>query len=118
MPLHDDNDFLMKKMGPGNHALERWEGISNMKYFYACPEIPVNHQEIKEDRHRYWDCEQHLYQESRLVCLDTRKPGDKTVPKEKSDVSDRFQEWMLYPGTLKPTSESMIEDSSLATTVC
>jgi len=107
----------MKKMGSGNHVLERWEGISNMKYFYACPEIPVNHQEIKEDRHRYWDCEQHLYQESRLVCLDTRKPGDKTVPKEKSEVvSDRFKEWMLYPGTLKPTSESMIEDSSLAAT--
>ena len=107
----------MKKVVSGNYALERWEGLSNMKYFYACPDIPVNHQEIRLERHRYWDCEQHIYKESRLVFLDTRKPGDKTLPEEKPElVKERFEEWTVYPGQLKSTSASMIEDASLAVT--
>ena len=88
-----------------------------MKYFYACPEIPVDHDEVIRERFRYWDCEQHIYKEERLVCLDTRKPGDKTVPLEKLEVvRDRFQEWTLFPGQLKVNSPSMVEDESLAAT--
>jgi hypothetical protein len=88
-----------------------------MKYFYACPDIPVDHDEVRRDRVRYWDCEQHIYKEERLVCLDTRKPGDKTVPIEKLEVvKDRFQEWAVFPGQLKVNAPSMIEDESLAAT--
>lgn len=88
-----------------------------MKYFYACPDIPVDHDEVRRDRVRYWDCEQHIYKEERLVCLDTRKPGDKTVPIEKLEVvKDRFQEWTVFPGQLKVNAPSMIEDESLAAT--
>ena len=104
-------DFLMKRIGPGHHAPERWEGLSNMKYYYACPDIPVDHDEVKRDRLRYWDCEQHIYKEDRLVFLDTKKPGDKTVPPEKIDlVRGRYQDWTVFPGQLKAFEPSMLEE--------
>jgi len=105
----------MKRIGPGHHVPERWEGLSNMKYYYACPDIPVNHDEVRRERLRYWDCEQHIYKEDRLVFLDTRKPGDKTVPPEKLElVRGRYQDWTVYPGQLKPFEPSMIEEESQA----
>ena len=110
-------DFLMKRIGSGHSLPERWEGLTKMKYYYACPEIPVDHNEVRRDRFRYWDCEQHIYKEERLVCLDTKKPGDKTVPIEKLEVvRDRFQEWTLFPGQLKLNSPSMVEDDTLTAT--
>jgi hypothetical protein len=48
-----------------------------------------------------------------LVCLDTKKPGDTTVPQEKVEVvRERFHEWILYPGQLKVNEPSMLEDES------
>ena len=106
-------DFLMLRVAPGNTSPERWEGLDNMKYYYACPDIPVDHDQVRRDRHRYWDCERHIYKEERLVCLDTKKPGDTTVPQEKVEVvRERFHEWILYPGQLKVNEPSMLEDES------
>ena len=86
-----------------------------MKYYYACPDIPVNHDEVRKERLRYWDCEQHIYKEERLVFLDTKKPGDKTLPPEKLDrVRGRYQDWTVYPGQLKAFEPSMIEEESQA----
>ena len=43
--------------------------------------------------------------------LDTKKPGDKTVPPEKIDlVRGRYQDWTVFPGQLKAFEPSMLEE--------
>jgi hypothetical protein len=45
------------------------------------------------------------------VFLDTKKPGDKTVPPEKIDlVRGRYQDWTVFPGQLKAFEPSMLEE--------
>ena len=107
-------DFLVMKVGSSSQTPEMWQGLDRMKHFYACPEIPVDHSLVKRDRFRYWDCEQHIYREDRLILLDTRFPSNKNLPNEKLEiVKARFNQWILYPGRLKAHEDSMLEEQSL-----
>lgn len=106
-------DFLVMKVG-SSQTPEMWQGLDRMKHFYACPDIPVDHSLVKRDRFRYWDCEQHIYKEDRLILLDTRFPSNKNLPNEKLEVvKARFNQWILYPGRLKAHEDSMLEEQSL-----
>ena len=106
-------DFLMKKLG-STQTPEMWQGLDKMKHFYACPEVLVDHALVKKDRYRYWDCEQHIYKEERLVLLDTRFPSNRNLPPEKLEiVQDRYNQWILYPGRLQAHEDSMLEAQTL-----
>ena len=106
-------DFLVQKVG-STQTPEIWCGLERMKQFYACPEFPVDHSMVKKDRLRYWDCEQHIYKEDRLILLDTRYPSNKTLPQEKQEtVKERFEQWIVLPGRLKAHEESMLEAQAM-----
>jgi hypothetical protein len=101
-------DFLMKRVGSTQTA-ELWQGLDRMKHFYACPHIAVDHAAVKVDRLLYWDTWQHTYKEERLVLLDTRYPSNKNLPPEKPEiVKERYDQWTIYPGRLKPLEETML----------
>jgi hypothetical protein len=91
--------FIMKEVMSGNASkIERW-GWNLMKNFYAAPEVFIDTDSLKQERYQYWRCENHLYRPEKLLLLDTKSPGVRTVLDATPENIQRAEKyWSIKPG--------------------
>ena len=79
--------------------LQKWEGYDQIKNFYCMPEVPIDFDKLSRARLRYWDMNRHLYDESRLIQIDTHRPGDMGAEKaSSSQVDHALKHWAIKHG--------------------
>jgi hypothetical protein len=71
------------------------------------PEVPVDHDKLSRARLKYWDMNRHIYDESRLVQLDTHRPGDMTV--ERATTQQLANSWKMW--TIKHGPRDILADA-------
>jgi len=69
--------FLMVEVSTdplSENDIQKWEGYEQIKNFYCMPEKPIDFDKLSRARLRYWDMNRHLYDDSRLIEIDTHRP--------------------------------------------
>ena len=90
--------FIMKEVSGNASKIERW-GWNLMKNFYAAPEVFIDTDSLKQERYQYWRCENHLYRPEKLLLLDTKSPGVRTVLDATPENIQRAEKyWSIKPG--------------------
>jgi hypothetical protein len=79
--------------------VQSWEGYDRIKHFYVMPEVQVDCDKLSRARLKYWDMSRHLYDESRLIQIDTHRPGDMTVDRATThQVETSWKMWAIKHG--------------------
>ena len=100
--------FMMKEVNGNASQIERW-GWNMMKHFYAVPDILIDTDSLKQQRYQYWRCENHLYRPEKLLLLDTKSPGVRTVLDATAEQMQRAERyWAIKPGAKKATEEEVV----------
>ena len=86
--------FLMMEVGSVSEEVQCWEGYDKIRHFYVMPEVPIDYDKLSRARLKYWDMNKHLYDESRLIQIDTHRPGDLTV--EKATTYQLETSWKMW----------------------
>ena len=90
--------FLMLEVGSDGSTIseevQSWEGYDRIKHFYVMPEVPVDYDKLSRARLKYWDMNRHLYDEARLIQIDTHRPGDMTV--ERATTQQMESSWKMW----------------------
>ena len=95
-PATNDND------------LQKWEGYDIIKNFYCMPEVPIDFDKLSRARLRYWDMNRHIYDESRLIQIDTHRPSDMGVERATSaQVQQSFKHWTIQHGPRDVIADSV-----------
>jgi hypothetical protein len=84
----------MMKVGSVSEEVQCWEGYDKIRHFYVMPEVPIDYDKLSRARLKYWDMNKHLYDESRLIQIDTHRPGDLTV--EKATTYQLETSWKMW----------------------
>ena len=108
--------FLMMEVGSVTEEIQSWEGYEKIKHFYVMPEVPVDYDMLSRARLRYWDMNKHTYEESRLVQIDTHRPGDLTVETATTQqLSTSWKMWTIKRGPRDVIASVIVpeEDRSL-----
>ena len=79
--------------------VQAWEGYDQIKKFFVMPEVPIDFNKLSRDRLQYWDSYRHVYNESRLIQIDTHFPGDPTIQKATLlQVQNCHKQWAIKHG--------------------
>ena len=79
--------------------VQSWEGYDRIKHFYVMPEVQVDCDKLSRARLKFWDMSRHLYDESRLIQIDTHRPGDMTVDRATTQqVETSWKMWAIKHG--------------------
>jgi hypothetical protein len=79
--------------------VQSWEGYDRIKHFYVMPEVHVDYDKLSRARLKFWDMSRHLYDESRLIQIDTHRPGDMTVDRATTQqVETSWKMWAIKHG--------------------
>jgi len=79
--------------------IQKWEGYEQIRNFYCMPEKPIDFDKLSRARLRYWDMNRHLYDDSRLIQIDTHRPSDMGVERATPlQVEQSFKHWTIKHG--------------------
>jgi hypothetical protein len=113
--------FLMVEVSSDpavENDIQRWEGYDQIKNFYCMPEISIDYDKLSRIRLRYWDMNRHIYDENRLIQIDTHRPSDMGVERAThAQVEQSFKHWAIRHGPRDVIADS-IPKSKEATTKC
>lgn len=113
--------FLMLEVSSDpavENDIQRWEGYDQIKNFYCMPEISVDYDKLSRARLRYWDMNRHIYDENRLIQIDTHRPSDMGVERASpAQVEQSFKHWAILHGPRDVITDSFSK-SKEATTKC
>ena len=99
--------------------IQRWEGYDQIKNFYCMPEISIDYDNLSRARLRYWDMNRHIYDESRLIQIDTHRPSDMGVEKATpAQVEQSFKYWTIRHGPRDVIADTVAQSKESATTKC
>ena len=94
--------FLMVEVSTdplSENDIQKWEGYEQIKNFYCMPEKPIDFDKLSRARLRYWDMNRHLYDDSRLIQIDTHRPSDMGVERATPlQVEHSFKHWTIKHG--------------------
>ena len=89
--------------------IQKWEGYEQIKNFYCMPEIPIDYDKLSRARLRYWDMNRHLYDDNRLIQIDTHRPSDMGVEKATPmQVEQSFKHWAIKHGPRDVLASSVV----------
>ena len=94
--------FLMVEVSTdplSENDIQKWEGYEQIKNFYCMPEISIDYDKLSRARLRYWDMNRHIYDDSRLIQIDTHRPSDMGVERATPmQVEQSFKHWTIKHG--------------------
>jgi hypothetical protein len=91
--------FLMMEVGSVSEEVQSWEGYEKIKHFFVMPEVPIDYDKLARARLKYWDMNKHIYEESRLIQIDTHRPGDLTVERASTvQLENSWKMWTIKHG--------------------
>ena len=94
--------FLMVEVSTdplSENDIQKWEGYEQIKNFYCMPEKPIDFSKLSRARLRYWDMNRHIYDDSRLIQIDTHRPSDMGVERATPmQVEQSFKHWTIKHG--------------------
>jgi hypothetical protein len=84
-------------------TIEEWKGWDLIKHYHAAPEVILPVEELKKDRHTYWECNRYLYRKDKGILIDTHQPGRITDTTSRSDqVESKELKWAIRAGLKQP----------------